>query len=169
MHRPAGRRRHVARRAALALILAGCATTPPAPKRWKPELSPELREACKKAPLECRQTGEKLAASWTTDDEAFGALKAFAAACEAGDEESCATIDQRFTRVMRMSEPRVPPYPKEAREKRVQGTWAVTCDVARSGKVTGCTVEQPVPELDGPFLEWIRTGVYAPPTPPDGS
>jgi TonB family protein len=154
----------LARWGGLALVLAGCATTPPAPKRWEPQLSAELREACNKAPVECRQTGEKLAASWTTDDDAFGALKAFTGACQAGDVESCATIDRRFTRVKLLSLPVAPAFPKEAREKRLQGTWAATCTVARTGAITNCTVERPTPELDGPFLDFFRTSVYAAPT-----
>src|SRR5262245_45393032 len=86
----------------LALALGGCAT---APKRWEPEVAPELRESCRKAPLECRQVAEKLATGWTADDEAFGALKAFSAACQAGDAESCAAIDRRFTRVRYLGQP----------------------------------------------------------------
>ena len=77
MDRPGGRRRRLI--GVLALALAGCATTP---KRWEPEVSPELRESCRKAPLECRQAAEKLAGSWSTVEEAFGALKAFTAACQ---------------------------------------------------------------------------------------
>jgi hypothetical protein len=56
----------------LALALEACASAAQSPKRWQPELTPELRESCKKAPLECGQAAETLAAGWTTDDEAFG-------------------------------------------------------------------------------------------------
>ncbi|HEY1332776.1 MAG TPA: energy transducer TonB, partial [Myxococcaceae bacterium] len=98
-----------------------------------------------------------------TDDEAFGELKAFTAACQAGDTESCSTIDRRFTRLKRLSPPPAPAYTKEAREKRLQGTWAATCIVTRTGEITECTVERPTPELDGAFLDWIRTGLYEAP------
>ena len=147
------------------MFLGACASAPPAPKRWEPELTAELRDSCRKAPLECRRAAEKLAEGWTTDDEAFGALKAFSAACQAGDAESCADVDRRFTRVRYLgTSPAAPSYPKAAREKRFQGTWAATCTFSRTGEVTGCTVERPVPELDGPFLEWIRAGPWQAPT-----
>jgi hypothetical protein len=130
------------------------------PERWEPQLTTELRESCKKAPLECRQAAETLAAGWTTDDEAFGALRAFAAACQGGDAKSCGVIDRRFTQVRSLSERPVPEYPKAARDKRLQGTSAATCTFTRTGVVTSCTVERPVPELDGPFLAWIREEPY---------
>ena len=158
MNRPRGRRW---RWVLLATAVGACASTPPAPKRWEPEVTPELRDTCRKSPLECRQAAEKLAGNWTTEEEAFGALKAFTAACQAGDAESCAAVDRRFTRVRYLGpSPAAPPYPKAAREKRFQGTWVASCTFTRAGEVTGCTVERPVPELDGPFLEWIRAGSW---------
>jgi hypothetical protein len=54
--------------------------------------------------------------------------------------------------------------PEAAREKRLQGTWAATCTFTRTGEVTSCVVERPVPELDQPFLEWIRAGPWQAPT-----
>ena len=161
MNRRGGRRRSIV---ALALALGCCATDSSSSKRWEPELTPELRESCRKAPVECRQVAEKLAGSWTADDEAFGALKAFTAACQAGDAESCTTVDRRFARVRYLGTIPAPPYPKAARERRWQGTWAATCTFTRTGEVTGCTVEQPVPELDGPFVQWIRAGPWQAPT-----
>jgi len=42
--------------------------------------------------------------------------------------------------------------------------WAATCIVTRTGEVNECTVERPTPELDDAFLEFLRTGMWAPPT-----
>ena len=61
-----------------------------------PDFSPDLRESCRKAPADCRATAEQLAHDWSTDEQAFGALKAFAAACEAGDAPACEAVDTRF-------------------------------------------------------------------------
>jgi hypothetical protein len=47
----------------LALALEARASAAQSPKRWQPELTPELRESCKKAPLECGQAAETLAES----------------------------------------------------------------------------------------------------------
>ena len=148
----------------LAVGLRGCATPPSRPKRWEPALPPELGESCRNAPLECRRAAETLAARWTTDEEAFGALKAFTAACRAGDAESCSAVDRRFTRVRSLKERPAPEYPRAAFERRLQGTWAATCTVSRTGEISGCLVEQSVPEIDPPFLEWIRAGPWQAPT-----
>ena len=153
------------RPASTLVLLVACASGPsPTPKRWEPEFPPELRETCSKAPAECRQAAEKLAAAWISDEEAFGALKAFSAACAGGDAAACAAVDTRFARPRYLGDPPYPRYTQEALQKRVEGTWAATCSLSRTGQATGCTIELSLPVLDRHFLEWIRVGPWAPAT-----
>ena len=79
------------------LVVLGCASAPPVPKPWRHDPGPELltqREGGKAA--SCRSAAEQLAATWKTDDEAWGAARAFSAACAGGDTVSCTALDGRF-------------------------------------------------------------------------
>lgn len=147
----------------LAVAVLGCATATK-PKPWRPEPGPDLRSACHQAPVTCRETAQGLASSWTTDEEAFGALKTFSAACDAGDTFSCEEIDRRFTRPRYLGERHAPEYTKEARKKHVQGTWAAICTFTRSGEVPGCSIQEPLPGVNTAFVDWIRAGPWAPAT-----
>ena len=132
-----------------------CATTPPQPKHWTPDLSPELRESCRKAPADCRATAEQLAHDWSTDEQAFGALKAFAAACEAGDAPACEAVD---TRVQAAALPRVEagtaPFaegPGRAVERHVEG------DMSGHARGEGFRLsrEEENPRAEPAILDWI--------------
>ena len=147
----------------LAAAILGCATATK-PKPWRPEPGPELRAACRQAPVTCRETAQGLASSWTTDEEAFGALKTFSAACDAGDTPSCDAIDRRFTPPRYLGERPAPHYTEEARKKRVQGTWAAICTFTRTGEVPGCSIQESLAGVDTAFVAWIKAGPWAPAT-----
>jgi len=149
----------------LMVTFVGCATTspPPAPppKPWRPDPGPVLRQACQQDPVTCRLTAEKLASAWSTDDEAFGALKAFTAACEAGDAPSCSVVDTRFKRPM-LGSPAVFGSPVPRPSGSPSGTWRATCDMSRGGKVTSCMPDPSNPPLRPGLQDLVKAHLEAP-------
>ena len=99
------------------------------------------------------------------DDEAFGALKAFTAACNAGDVTSCTAIDTRFRGPKHSGDTDpLPKIPHSIVVEQPNGTWTGTCDVSREGKVTSCIPERSNPAVDGIILRHLYAGPYSPPT-----
>jgi len=149
---------------AVALVASGCATAPTKPKRWAPDLPPDLRESCRRSPIDCRLAAEELARDWSTDEQAFGALKAFSASCEAGDAPACEAVDTRFSRPHYLGTTPVPHLPGAVLREQPSGTWQVTCKFTREGKVTACRVDEENPRVEPAMLEWIRQGPWSAPT-----
>ena len=85
---------------------------------------------------------EQLAHDWSTDEQAFGALKAFAAACEAGDAPACEAVDTRFRPPRYLGSRPVPHLSPRVLTEQSSGRWKATCDFTREGKVSACRVEE---------------------------
>jgi hypothetical protein len=136
----------------------------PSAEAWTPDLPAELRESCRKAPVGCRQAAEQLAGDRSTDEQAFGALKAFSAACEASDATACEAVDTRFKKPRYLGSTPVPHLPAAVLVERPNGEWKATCQFTREGQVTACRVDQEDFRVEPAVLDWIRQGPWSPPT-----
>lgn len=150
---------HPAVRLCIGLTLVGCATTPPAsppaaaqPKPWRPDPGSELGQSCQTSAATCREAAEKLASTWTIDEETFGALKTFNARLQRRGRSFA--LDGRFVRprfvgalpqgASPVSRPAGPPI----------GTWRATCEISREGKVTRCAPDPSNPAV-GPGVQQL--------------
>ena len=153
----------------LCLVALGCASAPPVvkvPKPWRPDPGPELLGHCQgAAAATCRGAAEQLAASWKSDDEAWGAAKAFSAACVGGDDEACTALDTRFQRPRHAGPgPDTPGLPINVYEHNLEGDWAAVCHIDRDGRASQCRVVQSLPMVDTQFLTWAVSSRWSPAT-----
>ena len=149
------------------LLGLGCSTAPLAPtgpKPWRPDPGPELLAHCQGAgAVTCRGAAEQLAAQWTTDEEAFGAAKAFSAACLGGDAPACTALDTRFQRPRHAGPgPATPGLPINVYEHNLEGDWAALCHVDLEGRASQCQVVQSLPMVDTPFVGWVLSSKWSP-------
>ena len=149
------------------LLGVGCATAataPISPNPWRPDPGPELLGHCQGVDAAtCRGAAEQLAAHWTTDEEAFGAAKAFSAACLGGDSAACSELDSRFQRPRHAGPgPDTPGLPINVYEHNLEGDWAALCHVGREGRASQCQVVQSLPMVDRPFVGWVLSSKWSP-------
>jgi hypothetical protein len=118
----------------------------------------------RKAPVDCRAAAEQLARDWSTDEQALGTLKAFSAACEAGDGPECQAVDTRFSKPRYLGASPVPHLPPAALHEQPNGAWKTTCQFTREGTVTACRVDEENARAEPTILDWIRQGPWSPAT-----
>ena len=146
------------------LTLVACATAgapeKPAASTWRPDPGPEMLKACAgDAAASCRATAEKLASSGV-DADSCGALRAFSAACTAGDAPACTALETRFRSSRLRAGSGGPPLASPPR-----GRFRALCLYTRDGPVRDCTVLESFQGDGGTTLQWLTTSArFDPPT-----
>ena len=88
----------------------------------------------------------------------FRSAEGFSAACETGDAPGCEAVDTRFPRPHYLGTTPVPHLPGAVFRGQPSGTWQVTCQFTREGKVTACRVDEENPRVEPAMLDWNPAG-----------